>query len=169
MLKKILGLGIVSVLMLGVSFASYASDYGWHKDDKGWWFSNGDGTWLANSIYVIDTDTNSVRDDIHYWFKFDEQGYVVVNQEVKSGNTTYYADGDGYLHRQDNSIIVENRKVQNSENSNIGNNSSSKDNKTTFEEYKATYNFFKSLNDDNFYNQHGYYPAPNLFDYIFAN
>lgn len=28
----IVGFGIVSVLMLWVSFASYASNYGWHKD-----------------------------------------------------------------------------------------------------------------------------------------
>lgn len=118
---------------------------------------------------MIHIDTNSARDNIHYWFKFDEQGYVVVNQKVDNGNTTYYADGDGYLHRLDNSIVVEDRRGQNFENANVGDNNSSKDNKTFFEEYKAAYNFFKTLNDNNFYNQHGYYPASNLFDYILAN
>ena len=69
------------------SSSSASSSYpsrGWMKDNTGWWYSNGDGTWLANGWHNID----------NVWYYFNNSGYILTGWQAIGGRW-YYMNANG--------------------------------------------------------------------------
>ena len=57
----------------------------WRKDDTGWWFDLGNGTYAQNGFYEIDRNI----------YVFDEKGYMVTGWYQDSYGYWYYLGSDG--------------------------------------------------------------------------
>lgn len=85
-MKKI---GLVAVFLLTGTVMGMTSFAGqWQQDAKGWWYQNGDGTYLANTWKWLDGNGDGVSEC--YYFGAD--GYAVTNSTTPDG-CTVNADG----------------------------------------------------------------------------
>ena len=66
-------------------YTGATDDYGWIKDDKGWWYKRPDGTYPADQWYWLDTD--------NAWYFFDAQGYAVEGWLLWNGEYYYLEPG----------------------------------------------------------------------------
>ena len=61
---------------------------GWVQNETGWWYDNGDGTWMASSWQWLDGNQDGVAE----CYYFDENGYCLLNTVTPDGYTVN-ADG----------------------------------------------------------------------------
>lgn len=92
-IKKTLKIILISIMFSGLfSITIFAGQ--WKRDNVGWWYDNGDGTYLNNGWYWIDS--------FCYYFTID--GYCLVNTTTPDGFTVD-ANGiwnvDGIIQRKD--------------------------------------------------------------------
>lgn len=67
------------------SSPSYSSQ-GWMRNSTGWWYSNGDGTWLSGGWHNI----NNV------WYYFNGSGYILTGWQLINGRW-YYMNASGAM------------------------------------------------------------------------
>jgi uncharacterized protein YkwD len=65
------------------SFTAFAGE--WKNDPNGWWYDNGDNTYMANGWFQ-DVERDGA------WYYFDSRGYIIVNALTPDG---YYVDANG--------------------------------------------------------------------------
>lgn len=70
-----------TILTLLMSFSSFAGQ--WNKNENGWWYDNGNGTYYASCWQWIDGN----RDGIAECYYFDQQGYCLMNAVTPDGYT----------------------------------------------------------------------------------
>lgn len=105
MLSKILTAGLLSLCVSGMSITSYAASYGWHRDAHGWWFDNGDGTYIADDAEFIDIDAAGATDNVCQLFLFDERGYLITDQVIREAGEIFYIDSNGYIYDSAHELI----------------------------------------------------------------
>lgn len=73
---------------LTASFSITAMAAGWQKNDTGWWWQNGDGSWPANSWQWLDGNNDGVAE----CYYFNTNGYMLANTTTPDG---YTVNSDG--------------------------------------------------------------------------
>ena len=58
---------------------------GWHKNSKGWWYQNEDGSYKKSEAALIDGK----------WYRFDAQGYMLTGWQKNSAGKWVYHDKSG--------------------------------------------------------------------------
>lgn len=76
--------GIVGSMILCTGEQVLAA--GWAKNETGWWYDVGDGTYPVNSWYLVDG----------LWYYFDSVGYMMTGF-IEDRNVTYYCDETGRM------------------------------------------------------------------------
>lgn len=74
--KVIFTMIVLSVL---ISATVYAGQ--WEKNELGWWYNNGDGTWPANTWQWLDENNDGVAE----CYYFDQDGYCLINTNTPDG------------------------------------------------------------------------------------
>lgn len=68
--------------------------FGWHKDDKGWWYADTESTYYKSRWAKINDK----------WYSFDKEGYTLSNTwQVEAGGDTYYLGAEGDM--QTNMVV----------------------------------------------------------------
>lgn len=70
--------------VLGFARPRYLAKTGWIKNDVGWWYANGDGSYLRSSWMISDG----------YWYYFNKDGYAVENWQYINGQWYYFRTKD---------------------------------------------------------------------------
>ena len=83
--KKCLSI-VIFYVILTIFAAGNAFAGSWEKDTNGWWYDIGDGTYPADSWYLIDGE----------WYCFDGDGYMRTGF-VESNGVTYYCKSSGAM------------------------------------------------------------------------
>ncbi len=68
-------------LTLLLSATVYAGQ--WEKNERGWWYNNGDGTWLANTWEWLDGNNDGIAE----CYYFNQDGYCLTNTITPDGWT----------------------------------------------------------------------------------
>lgn len=80
-MKKMRVVAVALAMATAMGMTAYAGE--WKKDQTGWWYDNGDGTW-QNGGWFRDAD------GIYYYFN--ESGYMLADAVTPDG---YYVDPSG--------------------------------------------------------------------------
>ncbi|MCQ2609582.1 MAG: hypothetical protein MJ151_02160, partial [Lachnospiraceae bacterium] len=68
---------------------NWSTEVGWHSDANGFYYYQGNGTYLRNQWYLID----------NHYYRFNEQGYALINKWFKdpTNGAWYYMGVDGKM------------------------------------------------------------------------
>ena len=86
MKRKYLTSVLAAGMALGMSFSAFAGS--WKSDAKGWWFDNGNGTYLQDGWTWVDGNADGVAE----CYYFDHSGYILTSTTTPDG---YQVNGDG--------------------------------------------------------------------------
>lgn len=84
--KNIAGVVLTTAAVLGMTFSAYAGQ--WKKNNTGWWYDYGNGSWPAGCWQWIDGNNDGVSE----CYYFDMSGYMLSNTTTPDG---YTVNGDG--------------------------------------------------------------------------
>lgn len=85
-MKKLAFIPLTFVFTVMFIIAAFAGE--WKQDGKGWWWDNGDGTYIKNEWAWIDGDGDGIAE----CYFFDESGYLVTDTVTPDGSEVN-ADG----------------------------------------------------------------------------
>ncbi len=85
-MKKIVIAILTTLFTFSMSINTFAA--GWQKNSTGWWYDNGNGTWLTNTWEWIDGNNDGVAE----CYYFNNEGYMLENVITPDGYTVN-ADG----------------------------------------------------------------------------
>lgn len=95
--KNLFTMVLTVVMTLAMAMTAFAAS--WQKNDTGWWWDNGNGTWPANTWQWIDGNNDGVSE----CYYFDANGYMLAGTTTPDGYTVN-ADGawtiDGFTQTQ---------------------------------------------------------------------
>lgn len=105
-IKRIMTATLAVTMTIALSANVFAA--GWQKNDTGWWYDNGDGTWAHSGWFWLDDN----QDGIAECYFFDQNGYMMSD----------WVSVDGFNVNSDGAWVVDGVvqiRVNNSDSTNV--------------------------------------------------